>query len=125
MGLQTMQGNVTIQQFVGQTFGGYKLLQLVGVGGMGAVYRAKQLSPDREVAVKVMSPELLRTPTFAHRFAQEAKIASSLDHIHIVPVYDYGIENSISYVVYPQKTPCNHELRRKQPQPTGRIEGVP
>jgi serine/threonine protein kinase len=54
-----MHGNMTIQQFVGQTFGGYKLLKLVGVGGMGAVYRAKQLSLDREVAVKVMSPELL------------------------------------------------------------------
>ena len=90
---------MAIEQLVGKTLGGCQLLQLVGVGGMGAVYRANQLSLDREVAVKVISPDLLRAPAFANRFEQEAKIAASLDHIHIVPVYDYGIESQTSYVV--------------------------
>jgi serine/threonine protein kinase/sugar lactone lactonase YvrE len=94
-----MQGGMAIQRYVGQTVGGCKLLQLVGAGGMGAVYRATQISLNREVAVKVMAPELLRASSFANRFEQEAKIAASLDHIHIVPVYDYGIKDDISYVI--------------------------
>jgi WD40 repeat protein len=89
----------SIEQLVGQTLGGCELRELLGVGGMGAVYRAYQKSLSREVAVKVMSPDLVKDATFLERFEREAKTSAALEHAHIVAVYEYGVEGKISYVV--------------------------
>jgi len=83
----------------GQTLGQYELNEMLGRGGMGAVYRAYQRTLDRHVAVKVMSLAISQEPGYAERFNREAKMAASLEHPHIVPVYDYGISGDISYVV--------------------------
>ncbi len=72
----------------GKTLGGYKLLQRLGRGGMGTVYRALQLSLNREVALKILSPELSRDPAFLQRFLKEARAAGQLNHPNIVQVYD-------------------------------------
>jgi serine/threonine protein kinase len=83
----------------GQILDQYELRTLLGVGGMGSVYRAYQANLKRDVAIKVLSQSLLTQPGYLERFTQEAEIAASLEHPHIVPVYDYGVEKGISYIV--------------------------
>ncbi len=69
--------------------GGYEILELVGRGGMGEVYRANQLSMDRIVALKVLSPKLVKQdPSFAKRFIDEAQAAGRLNNANIVHVHD-------------------------------------
>ncbi len=69
--------------------GGYEIVELVGKGGMGEVYRARQVSMDRVVALKVLSPRLAaKDPSFAQQFIAEARSAGRLNHAHIVAVHD-------------------------------------
>jgi len=70
--------------------GKYFVLEQIGLGGMGAVYRAKQTALDRIVAVKVMHRELAASPTFVSRFHREARTSSKLDHPNSVSVLDFG-----------------------------------
>ncbi len=88
-----------IQNLAGHVFGQYELRDLLGVGGMGAVYRGYQFNLERLVAIKVLSPTLATEPGYIERFYHEAKIAAALEHRHIIPVYDYGAQGDISYVV--------------------------
>lgn len=74
----------------GESLGGFRLGEVIGVGGMAVVYRATQLSLDREVAVKVLSPELTTDEVFSERFRREGTHAAQLDHPNIVPIYDAG-----------------------------------
>ena len=69
---------------------GYRILRPLNSGGMATVYLAEQLSLGREVAIKLIADHLRTDAGFAERFAQEARIASRLDHPHIVTVFDYG-----------------------------------
>ena len=68
--------------------GGFLLLEKIGEGGMGKVYRARQLNLDRIVALKVVRRDLLNNPKVLQRFHREARIAASLDHPNIVRLYD-------------------------------------
>jgi|GEM_PF-2739609 len=78
----------------------YRLVDMMGSGGMSAVYRAYQEELDRHVAVKVLSSQLSTDSSYVARFNQEAKIAASLEHPHIVPVYDFGIhDDNMMFVV--------------------------
>jgi serine/threonine protein kinase len=75
----------------GQVVAGYQVERLVGKGGMGEVYKARQLSMDREVALKILSPKLAqKDPSFAHRFVEEARAAGKLNHPNIIHVHDVG-----------------------------------
>ena len=67
-----------------------EVLELLGRGGMGAVYKARQRELDRLVAVKILPPEVSRDPTFAERFTREARALARLNHPNIVGVYDFG-----------------------------------
>ncbi len=67
-----------------------EILELVGSGGMGAVYKARQSHLDRLVALKVINPAVAEDPGFAERFAREAKTLARLNHPHIVVVHDFG-----------------------------------
>jgi Protein kinase domain len=69
---------------------GYRIDGVLGRGGMGVVYRATQLSLNREVALKLLAPELGEDPGFRARFQREAKLQAALEHEHIVPVYEAG-----------------------------------
>ena len=72
-----------------QSIKGYELLDLIGEGAFGAVYRVFQPVVDREVAVKIILPENASQPDFIRRFESEAQLVAQLEHIHIVPLYDY------------------------------------
>jgi hypothetical protein len=67
-----------------------EVLQLLGIGGMGAVYCARQTHLDRLVALKIMAPDLAQRPGFSERFAREARAMARLDHPAIVRLYDFG-----------------------------------
>ncbi len=71
-------------------FGDYELIEVVGRGGMGIVYRANQISLNREVAVKMILGERLASPIERQRFFAEAKATAKLEHVGIVPVFDVG-----------------------------------
>ncbi|MEB2287866.1 MAG: protein kinase [Anaerolineae bacterium] len=90
---------MSIHNLTGYTLGQYELRDLLGVGGMGAVYRGYQTSLDREVAVKILPTALAEQAGYVERFNREARIAASLEHAHIVRVYDFGTQDSISYLV--------------------------
>ena len=67
-----------------------EILELVGRGGMGVVYKARQKRLDRLVALKILAPKIGQDPAFAERFAREARAMAMLSHPHIVAVYDFG-----------------------------------
>src|SRR5919106_185686 len=82
-----------------QRLRGYRLLERVGEGAYGAVHRAFQPEVGREVAVKIIQPELANHPDFIRRFTVEAQLVARLEHPHIVPLYDYWREPDGAYLV--------------------------
>ena len=73
---------------IGRTLSHYKVLEELSRGGMGIVYRALDVKLDREVALKVLPPELVADPERKRRFIQEAKAAAKLEHPHIGVVHE-------------------------------------
>lgn len=88
-----------MENLTGQSFKGYELLERIGSGGFGAVYRAYQSTIGREVAVKVILPHFANRPDFIRRFEAEAQLIARLEHLHIVPLYDYWREPGGTYLV--------------------------
>ena len=85
---------------VAEEFPQLEILELLGYGGMGAVYKARQKQLDRLVALKILSPELVEDPAFAERFAREARSLAKLNHPRIVSVYDFGhTEGGLYYFI--------------------------
>lgn len=78
----------------GITIPGYDLVKELARGGMGAVYLARQLRPEREVALKIMLPQIAEEPEMLARFQVEARAMASLDHPGILPVYEVGESRS-------------------------------
>lgn len=83
---------------IGAKLGNYELIELIGRGGMSAVYRAYQPSVDRYVAVKILHDSLALDPKIIARFEREARAIARLEHPHIVPLYDYGQQDDIIYL---------------------------
>jgi hypothetical protein len=83
----------------GVLLGPYEIVSLLGSGGMGEVYRARDTRLNRLVAVKVLPPHLAADPQFRQRFEHEARAISALDHPHICALYDVGEEQGRSYLV--------------------------
>ena len=85
---------------IGSTLGGrYRLLELLGQGGMATIYRARDAQLERDVAVKLLRPEFGQDPDFLARFRDEARAAASLSHPNIVRVFDFGEDPSGPYIV--------------------------
>jgi predicted Ser/Thr protein kinase len=84
---------------MGKHFPQFELLELLGQGGMGFVYKAKQRSLDRLVALKVLPPESAREAGFAERFSREARTLARLQHPNIVGVHDFGAADGLYYLV--------------------------
>ena len=83
----------------GTHLGPYEILTLLGTGGMGEVYRARDTRLDRDVAIKVLPAELSADSSRKQRFEREAKIISSLSHPNICVLYDVGNQNGTEYLV--------------------------
>ncbi|HVO42156.1 MAG TPA: protein kinase, partial [Aggregatilineales bacterium] len=83
----------------GQQLGHYQILGILGQGGMATVYRARQLSFNREVAIKTIASDLLQHGNFLERFQREARTVASLSHAHILKVFDYGQQDDLIYLV--------------------------
>lgn len=84
---------------VGKFLGPYEIISLIGAGGMGEVYRARDARLGREVAVKVLPPQFLSDSDRLRRFEQEARAAGMLNHPNILSIYDIGTEDGTVYVV--------------------------
>src|SRR4051812_39768365 len=83
---------------IGAEFAGYRVDELVGRGGMGVVYRATDVSLERSVALKLLAPELARDESFRRRFATESKVAASLDHPNVIPIYHAGEHDGVLFL---------------------------
>jgi hypothetical protein len=75
---------------IGTELAGYRLDALIGRGGMGVVYRARDLALDRDVALKLLAPHLADDVSFRERFLTESRVAASLEHPNVVPIHDAG-----------------------------------
>lgn len=84
---------------VAAAFPQLEVLELIGQGGMGFVYKVRQPSLDRTVALKILSPELGRDPAFAERFAREARVLGKLSHPNIVAVFESGESGGFFYLI--------------------------
>ena len=78
---------------------GYEVLDLIACGGMGAVYRARQIALDREVAIKILPPEFGADPKFRAGFEAEAKAMARLNHPNLIAVYDFGEAGEYLYCI--------------------------
>src|SRR5467141_2476293 len=96
--------------------GKYKVERMVGKGGMGAVFLAHDLTLEREVAIKVLPPDISMDEHIVKRFQQEAKTAAKLDHTNIIPIYRVESEGGLNYFVmkYIAGTSLEDVLDQKQ-----------
>ncbi len=101
----------------GMTLGDFQVDRLLGRGGMGEVYLARQVSLDRPVALKVLKPDLLSNPTYLARFEKEALSAAKLNHPNIVHIYSLGEFENLKYIAmeYVPGTNLKELLVRKGP----------
>ncbi|MBK8026700.1 MAG: protein kinase [Chloroflexi bacterium] len=106
---------------VGQKLGKYTIREMLGMGGMGAVYRAHQDDLRRDVALKVISPNFAAQEELVARFIREAQTAASLEHAHIVPIYDYGVITNQLFIVMRLLTGGTLSQRIEAARKTGRL----
>ncbi len=99
--------------------GGYRLLKLLGEGGMGKVFLAEDTRLRRKAALKVMKPELARNPTARQRFLQEARLAAAIEHDNIVPIYQVDEDRGIPFLAMQMLNGVSLEalLKRQGPLP--------
>jgi serine/threonine-protein kinase len=83
---------------VGTQFGPYELQSLIGVGGMGEVYRAYDTVRERLVAIKLLRPEVAADQSFQQRFRRESRVAARLQEPHVIPVHDFGDIDGVLYI---------------------------
>jgi TolB-like protein len=103
----------------GERLGPYEILESLGAGGMGEVYRARDERLGRIVAIKVLRRELAADPDRVHRFEREARSASALNHPNIVTIHDVGGEGGTSYIAmeWVDGTPLSELVAAGRPQP--------
>jgi serine/threonine protein kinase len=84
----------------GDRLGPYQVISLLGAGGMGEVYRARDPRLDREVAIKVLSPHGAHDPDRLQRFEQEARVVAALGHPNVLALHDVGSQDGTAYAVF-------------------------
>jgi serine/threonine protein kinase len=97
--------------------GGYRIETLVGRGGMAAVYRATQLALDRPVALKLIAAAAAREPVYRERFLRESRLAASVEHPSVIPIYEAGDDGGLLFIAmrYVDGVDLDAVLRRLGP----------
>jgi serine/threonine-protein kinase len=114
-----------MEDLSGRQFGPYRIVGPLGEGGMAAVYKAYQPVMDRYIALKILPRHFAGDPEFIGRFRQEAKVLAQLQHVHILPVFDFGEEDGYMYLVMPfVEGGTLTNLLRGQPLPLQQIRSV-
>ena len=83
---------------VGDEFAGYRVRSVLGRGGMSVVYQAENLRLSNVIALKVLAPELAADDVFRARFLEESRMAASLNHPNVIPIYDMGSQDDLLYI---------------------------
>src|SRR5262249_39255480 len=83
------------------SMGPYRILEILGLGGMGVVYRAEDPQLQRRVAVKALRPHVMADPGARERFLREARVVALIEHEHVVPIYHVGEEDGVPFLVMP------------------------
>jgi len=112
---------------INSIFAGMKIIELLGKGGMGFVYKAHQLNLHRDIALKVLAPKLANSPEFTSRFQREAKALAQLNHANVVQVFDHGKEGEFFYLVmeYVDGTTLRHVMNTQKVEPTIALKYIP
>jgi serine/threonine-protein kinase len=114
-----------MEDLTGKQLGQYRIVAPLGEGGMAAVYKAYQAAMDRYVALKILPRHFASDPEFVGRFELEAKIIAKLQHVHILPVHDFGTEDGYTYIVMPfVETGTIGELLQGKPLPLPQIRKI-
>lgn len=90
-----------MEDLTGRQLGPYHILAPLGEGGMAAVYRAHQESVDREVALKILPKRFASDPDYLTRFKKEARVIAGLQHVHILPMHDFGQTDGYTFIAMP------------------------
>src|ERR1019366_3097034 len=103
--------------------GKYRILKILGQGGMGVVFLGEDPKLGRKVAIKAMLPHLAQSKTSKARFLREARSAATLEHDHIVPIFQVDEDRGASYIVMPflKGESLDERLRRAEPIPLAEI----
>jgi tRNA A-37 threonylcarbamoyl transferase component Bud32/type II secretory pathway pseudopilin PulG len=111
---------------IGSEFGGYRLESLIGHGGMSIVYRARSLSLDRIVALKLLSPQLSDDEAFRERFLRESRMAAALDHPNVIPIFEAGEADGVFFIAmrYVDGLDLKTLLKREGPLPLDRTASI-
>src|SRR6185436_15143643 len=83
---------------IGRTLAHYEILEKLGEGGMGVVYKARDTHLNRQVAIKVIRADAVANPERKRRFVQEAQAASALNHPNLIAIYDIGVADGVDYM---------------------------
>ena len=109
----------------GSMFGKYQLKRLLGQGGMGEVYEARDTSKDRTVALKILPEELSRDEGFRTRFQRESRAAAMLEEPHVIPIHDWGeIDGNLYIDMRLVRGQDLHELLQRGPLEPERAVGI-
>lgn len=90
-----------MEDLTGKQLGPYQIIAPLGEGGMAAVYRARQESMDREVALKILPQRFANDPDYLTRFKKEARVIAGLQHVHILPIHDFGESQGYTFIAMP------------------------
>ncbi len=112
--------------YPGAEFAGYQIQSLVARGGMGVVYRALDVQLGRPVALKLLAPELAANEKFRQRFVRESRLAASVDHPNILPIYAAGEWSGLLYIAmrFVHGTDLKAELDARGPLPLTEALGI-
>src|ERR1700710_3223089 len=111
------EGQGWIEVSEGDEFGGFRIERRLGRGGMGILYLAVEPGLDRRVALKLIAPEAAADPVFARRFTEESRIAASIEHPNVVPIYAAGEESGIPFIA--MRYVAGSDLARRLPRGGG------
>jgi hypothetical protein len=111
---------------VGTEVAGYRVASFIGRGGMAVVYRAEDLRLGRNVALKLLAPELSKNEKFQQRFMRESRLAAAIDHPNIIPIYEAGEVGGLLYIVmrYVEGSDLKQVIEREAPLDPVRVGRV-